>query len=379
MENKYVKTSSSNSIEELKDKIIDKNTALFLCFFGSDCDSNDIYETLKNTNTKFLGCMDSGRLIDNKYLLDTKTIVGISISKDVIKSVEIGCVDMGEGQSKEIIDKKSREELKKLAESIDVNLDNPDMERDLIINLVYGLNSATPYLDGQTAISWSLQSVGGSSGGKTDFVKTDVLYNDGVGKYGVFALLKLNDKFAYTLGRVSSFDEVPTEELKVTKLANPRHILELNNKPATEEYKRNIGHKGNLTPEIFANYTLGLEPGDGEKLITSIMKDDGKTGLLTYNDVVEGTQFKLFKAKSQKSEREKMLSELKQKELIGYISFDCILCYLARNSLNEVEPIANVYNSNLKNLPRVGFGTFSENIGGANINQTETYLAFYKK
>lgn len=46
--------------------------------------------------------------------------------------------------------------------------------------------------------------------------------------------------------------------------------------------------KDNLSASLFARYTLGIEPGDGEKLITSIMKDDGKGGLLTYNDLVEG-------------------------------------------------------------------------------------------
>jgi len=322
--------------------------------------------------------MDAGRLIDNKYLLDEKTIAGMSISKKILKTVKIGSIDMSENLSRNEIRQKSIEELKKLSNNAGINLNDPDMEKDLIINLAYGLNSATPYLEGQTNVSIMLQAVGWSSGVKTDSIKSDVVCNNGVCKLGAFALIKLQDGFIYKIGRVSSFDNVGSEELKVTKLKNPRHIIEFNGKPAVDEYLKKINYKGSLNPEVFASYTLGLEPGNNEKLITSIMKDDGEKGLITYNDVVEGTSFKLFKARSQKEDREKQLEILLKSNIIGYISFDCILCYLARNTLNQVNTIADVYSKKLPNIPKIGFGTFSENICGANVNQTETYLAILK-
>jgi hypothetical protein len=57
---------------------------------------------------------------------------------------------------------------------------------------------------------------------------------------------------------------------------------------------------------------------------------------------------------------------------------DCVLCYLARNNLKEVDAVAAVYEQAMPGVPKIGFGTFSENICGANINQTETYLAIYR-
>jgi hypothetical protein len=43
-----------------------------------------------------------------------------------------------------------------------------------------------------------------------------------------------------------------------------------------------------------------------------------------------------------------------------------------------VGTIASMYEKILPGIPKIGFGTFSENICGANINQTETYLAILK-
>jgi hypothetical protein len=108
------------------------------------------------------------------------------------------------------------------------------------------------------------------------------------------------------------------------------------------------------------------------------MKDDA-TGLITYNDVIIGTKFNLYKSKKQEQDRINGLKKIADKNIIGFISFDCILCYLARNTLDEVNVIAKVYEDVLPGIPKIGFGTFSENICGVNVNQTETYLAVYEE
>ncbi|MCB1160041.1 MAG: FIST C-terminal domain-containing protein, partial [Leptospiraceae bacterium] len=259
-----------------------------------------------------------------------------------------------------------------------IDRNSPDMEREFVINLLYGLASANPVLEAQSEISLFLQTVGGSSGGKLDFIHSEVMTNGMKGKIGASAIIRLKKDYKMVIDRISSFEQVKGS-LKVTALENPRHIRELNGKPALDEYLSSVGEtKDNLSASLFARYTLGIEPGDGEKLITSIMKDDGKGGLLTYNDLVEGTELNIYSAKSQEADRKSQLQSLKSLEPIIYISFDCVLCYLARNAMDEKEKIAKLYSENLPNTGVMGFGTFSENICGANVNQTETFLAIYK-
>ena len=107
--------------------------------------------------------------------------------------------------------------------------------------------------------------------------------------------------------------------------------------------------------------------------------EKGKNGFLTYNDLLEGTSLNIYKAKLQYEDRVSKLKAIDAKNLLGYISFDCVLCYLARDANKEIETIASLYEETLPGVPKIGFGTFSENFCGANVNQTETYLAILKK
>lgn len=377
MEKNSIISYGAKTIEEVLAVINTNNPGFMIFFYGAENDYKKIEEKIKSLHVPFIGCMDAGRLVTGQYLLDETTVAGMSISKEIINSIVIDIVDLSTSRSRDDIRAESRRKFHEAAKKINIDLDNPDMERDVAINLVFGLNSATPFLEGQSEAGLMLQTVGGSSGGKTDFIETNVISSAGSGHAGAFALIHLNNNYKFIMDRVSSFTPYEEKTLRVTKLSGPRHILELNGKPASTAYCEALGIQlSGLTPEIFANNTLGIDPGDGERLITSIMKKDDETGLLTYNDVIPGTQFKLYRTISQYDERSKSISQvLKNKKVVGFISFDCILCYIARNTLNEVDTIASMYEELLPGIPKIGFGTFSENICGANINQTETYLA----
>ncbi len=376
--NNLILSYSSNSLNEVIEKIKTNDPGLFIFFYGANNNYKDFEEKLNKLSVPYIGCMDYGRFVTGKYLLDFDSIVGMSISKKIIDKVTIDSIDMSSDRTPEIIKNESKEKFVKAASQIGINLENPDMERDIAINLLYGLNSATPVLEGQSMAGLMLQTAGGSSGGKTDFKESNAISSAGSGHVGVFALIHLNESYKFVIDRISSFDKVSTNALVVTKLAGPRHILEFNNKPATEEYCNKIGIS-ELNPDTFANYTLGIEPGDGERFITSIMMKDDETGLITYNDIVNGTKFNLYKNKKQEQDRLNGLKKITNKKIIGFISFDCILCYIARNTLHEVDAIAKVYETVFPGVPKIGFGTFSENICGVNVNQTETYLAIYEE
>jgi hypothetical protein len=379
-EKQYVKASSGEDIERIVKDITESDTALILVFYGIDSDEDKINRTLKNTKLNFIACRDSGRMCNSGYLLDKKTISAISFSSYIFKKIAFECIDMSEERTRDEIRSQSAEKLIKAAESISLDLNNIDMKKDFIVNILYGSTSATPVLEGQTSDSIMLQSVGGSSGGPLDFSVTNVISHLGEGKIGIFALIKLNDEFEFDIGRVSSFDKISNLQMVATKLENPRLIREFNYKPASDEYSMALFNEiKELTPELLSLYSIGIEPGDDEILVTSIVRQQPDKSLFTTNDILEGSAFNVYKSKDMLENRSKMLdSLLKKKDMIAFISFDCTWCYLARNQTCTVDSITRLYNSKLEGIPKIGFATWGEIYNGVCVNQTETYLALYK-
>jgi hypothetical protein len=373
-----MQTKLFKSTKEADDFLKSGSYSFCICFYGAEFDYKELYSKLKSLKIPFIGCMDIARLVDHQYYFEEDSLALMVFSKEMIESVKIISYDMRKNSSEELMYSSSKNYYSKGLEQSGIHPSSPHLEREFAINLLYGLQSANPILKAQNEVSLFLQTVGGSSGGKLDFIHSSVISSKGMGSIGATAIIKLNANYTFYTDRVSSFERM-NEILKVTKLKNPRHILEFNQKPAAEEYARVVGkHILDLTPETFALYTLGVEPGDGEKLITSIMKTDGNTGLLTYNDLLEGTDLNLYKAILQKKDREIKLKEIQSMNPIGYISFDCVLCYLSRKANSEIDSIASLYSEYLKEVPQIGFGTFSENFCGANVNQTETFISFFK-
>jgi hypothetical protein len=308
-------------------------------------------------------------------------MVACAFSSSLFAALTFAQVNMDASQSYAAIRQESMEKLQAAAREIGIDLASPDMEREFAINLLYGLQSATPYLEGQSMAGMMLQTVGGSSGGKLDFINSNVISHLGSGPLGVFGLFRLKEAFGFSMDRVSCFNLLEGKELHVSKISAPRHILEFNGKPAVTEYCRLLDiAPGEISPDTFARFTLGIDPGDNERLITSIMDMDAdKQGFLVYNDVLPGTTFNLYESIDQTSDRAVAYRQLARKNLLAFLSFDCILCYLARPTGKEREDLSRVYTETMAKIPKIGFGTFSENISGANINQTETFLAIYQK
>ncbi|MBF0564665.1 MAG: FIST C-terminal domain-containing protein [Nitrospirae bacterium] len=379
MKNEFIKTTSGKDINRVVDEIIGKDTLFILLFYGADANVESIYDALKKSGKYFLGCMDSARFLDKQYSDDTQNIAAMSFSSKLFSDYAFDIVDVSENRSREQIREESYKKFYNAAKGTSIDLSNPEMKRDFAINLVYGLNSATPFLEGQTRAGMMLQTVGGSSGGKADLLVSNVISHGGIGKMGAFFLGRLAEGFEFFIDHTSSFDRLPGKQLVVTKLSNHCHILEFNNLPAAREYASVLGISvNNLSPEIFATYTFGIEPSKDDRLITGIMKQDEGLGLITGNDVVDGSVFNVYKATDQLPDRLSKLNLLKNKNLIAYISFDCTFCYLSRKSTCSVDKMANLYADRLPNVPIIGFGTFGENFCGANIHQTETFIAIYK-
>jgi hypothetical protein len=376
---KLIETYLSDSSFHLLKSIQKENAGLILVYFGSDFDYVSLYHDLKKSRIPFMGCMDTGRLFNKHYYLDSTTVAAMVLHKDLFEKLEIATFDMRTSNPYQTIKEMARSQYESLFAKTGIDPANPDLERDLAINLLFGLQSANPVLEAQTETSLYFQTAGGSSGGKLDFKSAPVISSKGYGNLGVTAMIRLNKEFAFRSDLSSSFEKTG-HTLQVTKLGGPREILEFNGQPALQEYARTLGiSQSDLGPGTFAIYTLGLDTGDGERLITSIQQSNGNGGLLTYNDVSDGITFQVYSSISQREPRKEKFQTLNIKQPLGILSFDCVLCYLARNALQEVDSIANLYEEVFPDVPKIGFGTFSENYCGANVNQTETFLIIYRK
>ncbi|MCB1310070.1 MAG: hypothetical protein KDK30_17920, partial [Leptospiraceae bacterium] len=279
MNNQFVQTISGMRPDEIARQAATPDAGLILCFFGADFDYEKLYHELKTTGKPFIGCMDTGRLLDDRYLLETDSAVALTLSSGLLAGVEVYCQDMRTRLSYNSIRVTSQELFQGALSRLHIDPANPDVERTVAINLLHGLQSANPVLEGQAATSLFFQSVGGSCGGKLDFKNAPAICSQGYGALAVTAIIKLKDDFKFTSDLTTSFEKVDGQ-LEVTRIAAPRHILEINGQPAAEAYAALIKKSvGDLQPDDFALYTLGLEPGDGERLITSIMKGDGAGGL----------------------------------------------------------------------------------------------------
>ncbi len=370
-----------NSVEEVAGwcGAQSSDAALFLVFFGAAFDYRNLSDRLSALRVPFLGCMDTGRLHNDRYYLDETSVVAMQLSTNIVEAVQVVAYDMRPSMEPETIRSGARTLFRQALERIGIRSEDPDLERSFAINLLYGLNSANPVLEGQHEVSMFFQTVGGSSGGRLDFKAAPVISSRGRGAIGATAIVKLRPEYRYIMDLTTSYEKLD-QQLTVTKLPGPRHIAEFNGRPAAEEYARLLNlSPSEVSPTTYATYTLGLDTGDGERLITSIQRGDGQGGLLTYNDARPGVVFNLYRALSQLGPRRDRLHEVSKNNVVGFVSFDCVLCYLARNARGEVDTIARNYDEALPGVPKIGFGTFSENFCGANVNQTETFLAIYRK
>ena len=260
---------SPSQVRELTSK---SNLAFIIVFFGSDFDYVSLYHELKKSKLPFIGCMDTGRLFNDRYCLDSNTAVAMLFSKEIIEKVKIVSYDIRLSNSYQSIHLSSQEQYKSLFEKMQINPANPNLEREFAINLFFGLQSANPVLQGQSEVSIFFQTIGGSAGGKLDFKHAPVICSKGYGNIGTTAMIRLKENY-YFLSDINTSFQKTEHKLKVTKLNSPRHIQEFNEKPAQEEYAKVLNLSlADLGPHVFANYTLGLETGDGERLITNSRK-----------------------------------------------------------------------------------------------------------
>lgn len=172
----------------------------------------------------------------------------------------------------------------------------------------------------------------------------------------------------------------PTDiQLEVTSAnMQKRLVLELNGKPAAEEYARILGitldHLKNNFRDVFFENPLGRTFGEDVWITApTAIVDDKAIAFAAL--ILPRTMVKLLKPTDAIAEAAKTVQAIKQKlpNCKGTILFNCLLRYLQFKKDNQRELIAQEYT---KLGPICGFNTHGEQLQRHHMNQTLTIIAF---
>jgi len=213
--------------------------------------------------------------------------------------------------------------------------------------------------------------VGGSAGDGAHFEQTWV-YFEGVfyTKAAVFTLFAT--PLPFEIFRTQHF--VPSNSKLVITQARPeeRIVLEINGKPAAQEYARCLGlDKDNLTSEIFAMHPVMLKLG-GEYYVRSVMQmlDDGTLKFACAID--EGLVLTMAEGVDMIENLRDSLEALQQR-INPQVIIGCE-CYFRKIEVLEKD-IKDSMGRIMARHNVIGFHTYGEQINSVHVNQTFTGVA----
>jgi hypothetical protein len=245
-----------------------------------------------------------------------------------------------------------------------------DKQRHFALLLIDGLSMLEERVT--AAIQRQLKGVslvGGSAGDDLIYKKTSVYY-DGAFHSGAAVMALFETDLPFKTFMLNHFK--PTDCKLVITEAEPaaRKVLEINGKPAAEEYARLIGSGSAILSEhYFANFPLMLKIG-GNYYIRSIQSANLDGSLTFFCAIENGLVLTLGRPDDLSGQFADQLTafsnEIEDIKLI--LGFDCILRKLELFTSGGDKKIKAI----LSSYPFTGFSTYGEQFGGVHINQTLT-------
>lgn len=221
--------------------------------------------------------------------------------------------------------------------------------------------------------------IGGSAGGKLDFLHTYLYDGQAVREnHAVILLVKLAQPYRYSIFKTQAAETTGTRYQVIGANASQRYVESVadeNGDPVSflETLKR---HFNADSPEelnnALASYTFAAEV-NGTYFIRSVQSvDEAQKRVYFYCDVVSGEELHLMKRTSLKTTLSADWATFSRgkPQPIGGILNDCILRRLTfPQEIGSMDYFANI--------PVAGFSAFGE-ISGLHINETLTALFFYR-
>lgn len=215
--------------------------------------------------------------------------------------------------------------------------------------------------------------VGGSAGDGLSFVKTHV-YHDGQFHSDCVVLTLLTTRLPFRIFKTQHFSALG-ERLVITSAntAN-RTVMEINGRPAAEEYARLTGVSADrLNPAFFARSPVVVLI-DGTEYVRSIQRVNPDGSLTFYCAIEEGLVFRPAVCLDIVRNLEQTFDDLRRE--LGPLQFvmacDCVLRNIEISQAGLKHHIERIFRDN----NTVGFGTYGEQYRGIHVNQTLTGIAF---
>ncbi len=392
---------STNIKEALKQALKDANEPdLVITFFSPIYDPYELYQTIRNEVGKhahIVGNSSAGEISNVLGDCQTHSVVimalespyiniGIGVGENLSKNPEQTALQSVKSAYKSLDENMKLTTLNKLASTFLKKSSFDLLKIKLFLNmlLIDGLaGKEEDYLrclikliGKETAV------VGASSGDDLKFEKTYQIAN---GVYSNSAVLIAMNTFL-KVGTAMGIPYYPTYKGALVTRSEGRVVYELNGGPASEVLKELL-NVDELTPDVFAKFTIGLKSTDiyNEYVLKSPMKvlDDGS--ILFYSEIPKGSFLTIMETNEEyifdsfkKTLKDAWKDAGKPKKIGAIILFNCVLRYLLKCNyhLNDINIINETFGDEIK---VIGFNTYGEQgrtLGGSlgHYNQTSTIM-----
>ncbi|HEY8391368.1 MAG TPA: FIST N-terminal domain-containing protein [Capillibacterium sp.] len=341
---------------------------LVMFFSSKKYDIKEVAKIFKEylPDVHVVGCTTAGELSNQGFT--EGSISALSIAAD---DFEAAPYLMKEINRKVLF---AKDDIIRVAETIGLSQDSED---GFILTLIDSSQAAEEKILSLLRNNFPKLDIVGGSAADEDFKETLVSVN-GETMENAAAIVFVRTSHEMLFHKENIY--TPTDiQLEVTKAnIQQRLVLELNGKPAAEEYARilgiDVGYLRENFRDVFFSNPLGRTFGEDIWITapTSIVDDKA---IAFASLILPGTRVKLLKPVDAVAEAVKTVETIKQKlpNCKGAILFNCLLRYLQFKQDNQTEIIAREY---AKLGPICGFNTHGEQLQRHHMNQTLTLVAF---
>lgn len=370
---------------------IDIQPKFALCFVKPNVNISVVSSKLRSalpSDCTLIMASSSGILCGLNNTTPTKSLYGnglegnditiLLMSANIIDRVHVATINL----AKEIQDYKEQikfieNEIKKI--HVPFKVEHKDT---LAYTLIDGLSGSESFL--MEALFNSQNGggdtfyIGGSAGGKLDFVDTFIYNNNSiVQNVAVVAYLKINPNFRFGIFKTQNFEPTATKftvlkaSLKnrtITEFLDRRTNLPIN---AITALAKHFQCAETQVPDMMQNHVFAIKI-ENEYYVRSIAAFDFENKHISmYCDVDKAEELILLRRTDliQATQTDYDNFAKNKPQPIGAIFNDCIL-----RRLNNSEDLSRL--QIFQNMPVVGFSTFGELLG-VNINETLTAIFFY--
>lgn len=324
--------------------------------------SKEIYESFGHIST--FGCSSAGEIISGKML--DNSIVLMAMGEDIVEDCKIEVLTGVKSDSVAAVETAFgafgayyHEDMSELSPKNHVG-----------ITLIDGVSGAEELINERIGDLTNITFIGGSAGDDMKFEQTYIYANGNTyTDAAVLTLIKTNTEF--DIIKTQSFKSLG-KQVKITKAdeAN-RTVIEINGKPAVDEYSSIVEQNKNTIENEFAKHPVGLVFRD-DFFVRSPQKISNDS-IVFYCAIKEGMELDLLESQDIIEQTKKDLA--KKLEQFGSVSaiinFNCILRTIELKEKKQTEDYGQIF----KDIPTIGFSTYGESYIG-HINQTATMLLF---